>query len=358
MYSFGKLKNRVLILLVSLLIVFMIGFADQITGGELSFSVFYLVPIILLALYRDTKIKAIITCSIFAALTWFFCEYSGRDYSTVLFPMWNAFGNLIIYTSIGLLIHYLKEKHKRLSAANKLLTASNKEKNIFVGVAVHDLRNPISGIYSLSDLLLKNHKEDTETAVIEGLDYIKTLSSNTLSILKDVLSVSRLGSGKVELEIKSHDYNSFIKEQITLNQLIAKQKKIHIEFISKEESIIADFDENHMREVIDNLLSNAIKYSDPKNEITVITSLAVGDIVMTKVIDKGKGIAQEEQENLFNYFQTTSTQPTNGEQSTGLGLAIAKQIINLHKGDLWVKSAPNMGSTFYYTFPQNSQKTC
>lgn len=356
MYHIWKTKNRILILVISLLLIALMGLADLMTGIELSSALFYLAPITLFALYHDSKVFPIIICSVFASMVWFFAEYYPGDYSNLFFPVWNAFVKCTIFSAVGLLVYYLKEKEKKLSAANEFLRDTNEEKNIFIGIAAHDLRNPISGIYSLSDLLLVNNKDNANQEITEDLEYIKTLSSNALTILKDLLNVSRLESGKVELNIKSEDYIAFIKQQIKLNQLIAKQKKISIQFMPQSESILADFDINYMKEVIDNLLSNAIKYSEPDSKIFVIVTLQKDGTILTEVIDTGKGIDEGEQKNLFQYFQTTSTRPTNGEQSTGLGLAIAKQIIDLHDGEIGVKSVINQGSTFFYSFPLHKKE--
>jgi len=356
MYSIWKIKNRNVVLAIAMILVLLVGAIDLKTSTEFSSTIFYLIPIGLLALYRNTKVMAIMICALFASLLWIYAEYNSIKYSSLFYPMWNGFVKITIFNTVGLLLYYLKEKQRKLTSVNKYLLASNEEKNTFVGIAVHDLRNPISGIYSLSDLLLTNNKDKLDPEIVEGLDYIKTLSNNTLTIIQDLLNVSRLESGKVELKVKSEDYISFIKQQITLNQLTARQKGIKIFFHPDLENLVADFDRNHMKEVIGNLLSNAIKYSNPNTEITVNTSVTADGDIFTEVIDKGIGIPEEEQKKLFRYFQTASTQPTNGEQSTGLGLAIAKQIISLHEGKIGVKSVPGLGSAFFYTFPQHFRK--
>jgi signal transduction histidine kinase len=112
-----------------------------------------------------------------------------------------------------------------------------------------------------------------------------------------------------------------------------------------------NFDNHYFSEAIDNFLSNAIKYSYNNSEIIVKISLPDDKHLLTEVIDKGKGIEEGEQQKLFNYFQKTSTRPTGGEISTGLGLAIAKKIITLHNGEIGVKSVLDQGSNFYFTLP-------
>jgi signal transduction histidine kinase len=293
----------------------------------------------------------IVICSVFASILWFLADYYTREYSNFFFPIWNAFVRLIMYSAIGLLLLYLKEKDKTLNLVNRNLKALNEEKNKFIGIAAHDLRSPVSGIYSLSDLLIDEYKNNVHPKVLELLNLIRTMSNNTLVVLKNLLDVSKIESGKVELKLKTQDYISFIKKQIFLNQILARHKNITISLQSRTDSIITDFDNHYLSEVIDNLLSNAIKYSYNNSEIIVKISFPENKQILTEVIDKGQGIPEAEQQRLFNYFQKTSTRPTGGETSTGLGLAIAKQIITLHDGEIGVKSVLDQGSNFFFTLP-------
>ena len=352
MIVIGKIENRLTILAIAILIIALLGFLDYKTGEELSFSIFYLIPISLLSLYRGTKVTSILISTFFASIIWFLAEYYTREYSNLFFPIWNAFARLVMYSAIGLLLLYLKEKNKRVNLVNSNLKALNEEKNKFIGIAAHDLRSPIGGIYSLSDLLINEYNNYVSPKVLELLNLIRTMSNNTIVVLQNLLDVSKIESGKVELKLMTQDYISFIKHQIFLNQILAKHKNISISLQSRIDGIMMDFDKHYLSEAIDNFLSNAIKYSYNDSEIIVKISLPDDKHILTEVIDKGKGIAEVEQQKLFNYFQKASTRPTGGEVSTGLGLAIAKQIITLHNGEIGVKSVLDQGSNFYYTLPK------
>jgi signal transduction histidine kinase len=353
MYVVKRIESRFTVLLVTLILICLTGYADYITGYELSFSFFYLIPISLLAIYRGTKLSAVLISSFFSTLLWFFAEFTSRDYSHILFPIWNAFARLIIFTTIGILIFYLKEKDKKMKLINDHLKLINEEKNKFVGIAAHDLRNPIGGIASLSDLVIHDYKDSLHPAVLEILQLIRETSNNILILLKDLLDITKIESGRVELNLKKRDYIAFIKKQIILSQILADRKNISILFLSQIESVTINFDENYLREVIDNLLSNAIKFSKNDSEIIVRISYSENNLILTEVVDNGIGIPLDEQQKLFNYFQTTTTKPTDGEQSTGLGLAIAKRIVTLHSGEISLKSDPINGSNFYYTLPNH-----
>jgi signal transduction histidine kinase len=134
------------------------------------------------------------------------------------------------------------------------------------------------------------------------------------------------------------------------NLLVSKKKNINIRLEANEKELFFQFDEHYLSEVINNLLTNAIKFSFPNSEIVIKISTSK-NFVKTEIIDQGQGIPVEEQTKLFNYFQKTSVQPTNGETSSGLGLAIAKKIIIEHKGTIGVNSELNKGATFYFELP-------
>jgi signal transduction histidine kinase len=112
------------------------------------------------------------------------------------------------------------------------------------------------------------------------------------------------------------------------------------------------FDEHHLSEVLNNLITNAVKFSHPESEIVVKVSQTPEGMIKTEVIDTGEGIKKEEQAGLFRYFQRTSTRPTAGEKSTGLGLAIAKKIVLEHKGNIGLTSKRKKGSNFYFELPK------
>jgi signal transduction histidine kinase len=134
--------------------------------------------------------------------------------------------------------------------------------------------------------------------------------------------------------------------------LIAKNKNISIQLDSAEKQLFFNFDEHYLGEVINNLLTNSIKFSKHNSAITIkITKKK--RFIKTEVIDEGQGIPLDEQTNLFHYFQKTSVQPTDGENSTGLGLAICKKIITEHKGTIGVLSEFGKGSNFYFELPIN-----
>jgi signal transduction histidine kinase len=341
MFAIGKLENKLVILLLSFLFIIVIGILDYFTSAELTLSIFYLIPIALHALYKSTNKTLVLVNSLFASLTWALVMFEAKFYSHIFYNIWNGVVMFTFFSVIGLLILFLVKKIKELKDTNE-------NKNILLGIAAHDLRSPISVINSFSDLLLSDYSEHLNPRSSRIINFIKETSNNALILLKNLLDISIIESGKIKIVLKEQDYLDFLKKNISLNQIIADKKVILLKLETLENEINLNFDEYYLSEVTNNLLTNAMKYSYPKSEILVKVTKTDSKSVLTQVIDKGKGIPENEQNKLFNYFQKTSISPTAGEKSTGLGLAIAKKIILEHGGQIGLTSTIDVGSNFYY----------
>jgi signal transduction histidine kinase len=329
----------------------LVGYFDLLTGYELSFSFFYLIPISFFAISNQSTKINILIAALYSALLWFAAEFFSRPYSSTFFPLWNAIVRFSIFSAIGLLIFSLKEKQKKLNIINSTLETLNSEKNKIIGIAAHDLRNPIWGIQAFSEILLTEKKEFLQANIAEDIKIINELSLNTSQILENLLDVHKIESGRVELKTKEVDYIEFIKKQIEFNKVLASNKNIHIIFETTDDNISGEYDIIHLTQAFDNLISNAIKYSHPNSKILVKVSCKKNQHILTEVIDEGEGISEEYQKKLFNYFQKADSKPTAGEKSTGLGLAIAKHMIKIHGGEIGFRSNKGKGSNFYFTLP-------
>ena len=354
MISNIQFKNNHHSLIISFLLILGIGVTDYYTGSEIAFSIFYLIPVLIISLQKHIKHHQILLTSFVASVVWFLPEYIASDFSHTLIPVWNSFVRLVIFGLVGLLAFNLNQKHQKLVDTNKKLEKLNIEKNRLIGMAAHDLRNPIGNIFGFSELLLTGYSDKADPNALEIISYIRSISSNTLEMLEKLLDISKIESGTVLLNLKQQDYVDFIKKYVSLNQMLATKKNLKIIFKPQKKEIYFSFDEHYLSEVINNLLTNAIKFSDPDSEI-IVRITENKKIVRTEVTDKGRGIPAEEQKKLFQYFQKTSVKPTGGEKSTGLGLAIAKKIVKEHKGIIGVESEPEKGSTFYFELPKEKK---
>ncbi|WP_297087220.1 hybrid sensor histidine kinase/response regulator [uncultured Draconibacterium sp.] len=244
----------------------------------------------------------------------------------------------------------VKERTHELESANNRLKHLNIEKNKYVGIVAHDLRNPIGNAYNFSELLVSDFNGYPEKEKMEFLKIINDRCAYSLKLIEDFLDTSKIESGILDLDFKEWDFYQIVSNCIAQNQMFAKKKSQLIIFEKAGEQTKVLCDKDKIEQVINNLLSNAIKYSHDGKTIWIKVNTEDSQLV-TRVIDEGKGIAEEELNFLFKDFQTTSTKSTAGEKSTGLGLAIVKKIIDSHKGKISARSTLGSGSEFSFSLP-------
>ncbi len=258
-------------------------------------------------------------------------------------------GKQLLYS----IIHDITERklaEEALRQSNDQLRELNIQKNEFLGMAAHDLRNPIAVIQNSSSVLSRYSSENLSEKQKEFLKKIYDTSKFMLELLNSLLDISKIESGKLELEITKNNYPDFVRKNIEFNRFFATEKGISIDSVLSDDIPLVDFDKNKIEQVLNNLISNAIKYSHP-NTMMRIEVLKEKDFVVTKVIDQGQGIPENELPHVFKPFQKASTKPTAGEKSTGLGLAIVKKIVEGHQGTIGVESEVGKGSTFFFRLP-------
>lgn len=228
---------------------------------------------------------------------------------------------------------------------SKELADLNMQKNRFLGMAAHDLRNPLSSIRGFSEVLLEDDSDD-ETRK-EFLEIIHSASNSMLQLLNTLLDVSQIESGKFDINPVKGDFIELCKGRIQINSIIANKKGTKLE-LTFEKIPEFKFDADRLAQVIDNFISNAIKYSPPESMVDIAV-IGSNGYVRFEVRDRGPGIQADEKEKLFGEYQKLSNRPTSGESTTGLGLAITKKIVEAHKGDIGVEDRDGGGSVFYFT---------
>ncbi len=257
-----------------------------------------------------------------------------------------------ILLSIGGLIGDAIVSHRRgeqILENNKQLKELNELKNKFLGIASHDLRNPLYLIRSFSEILKDESVGAVNPKQKDLLLKIFNASNFMRALLENLLDISKIESGKIELSKKVQDLNSIVRQQVELSQLMADKKKINLQ-LDLEDLPPISFDQDAITQVIGNFIGNAIKFSPFNTKIIVTTENQIENIRFS-VGDEGPGISEEDQKLLFKEFQTLSAKPTGGEKSTGLGLAITQKLIHLHSGQVGVESQLGKGSTFFFTLP-------
>lgn len=268
--------------------------------------------------------------------------------NTDLFPIWTmtieGLSREIDNNTTDELLKQLIVKY----ASNELkLNNLNQLKNKFLGMAAHELRNPLISIRGFSELILSGALGEVVPEQKEFIELINKLSNDSLYMVNELLDISVIERGNLNLELKKFNLTTLFEEKIKINSIIAQRK--NIEIISKLNTVQDTlFDKEKLGQVIDNLFSNAIKYSPLKSTIEAKIFEENNQIII-EIKDNGPGISQENQAKLFIEYAKIGTKATADEKCTGLGLAICKKIIEAHHGSIGLKSEVGLGSTFYFS---------
>jgi signal transduction histidine kinase len=245
----------------------------------------------------------------------------------------------------------LRAANKKLAERTRELEALHAENNQLAGMVAHDLRNPLQVIDGYGKLMLNGLIGPISPAQTTALEAVTRNCAFMLTLVNDLLSISRLNSGALELDRAPTDIGRLVSENVALNRLLAAAKNIRIDTVIEDGLPPVSIDAFKIEQVLNNLVSNAIKFSHPDTVITVSVRRAHLEAVAVAVADQGQGIPEADLPRLFTPFGKTSVKSTGGEPSTGLGLAIARRIVEGHGGQVSVDSAPGRGSTFTITVP-------
>jgi signal transduction histidine kinase len=243
---------------------------------------------------------------------------------------------------------------RHLLAEQKLLVAelskANAAKNKFLGMAAHDLRNPLASIRGLAEFLREGVVGQLTPDQLDLVETIHTASQQMLVLVNELLDVATIEAGELKITLEMADLAELVEKAVYLANIEATAKQTKIEILPHDRPTPHRLDPNKIRQVVNNLLSNAVKFSPPGSTITVEIEAIAGAIVVA-VRDQGPGIPEAERGKLFKDFSRTSVQPTGGEKSTGLGLAICRKIVDGHHGTITAENLPERGCVFRVTLP-------
>jgi signal transduction histidine kinase len=226
-----------------------------------------------------------------------------------------------------------------------------RRKDDFLSIASHELKTPlttIKGYVQMMNRIMPENADDKFKSIVNKTDqYVDRLNN----LIAELLDVSRIQTGNIELHKNPFDFDKMIKETV---ENIQSASKTHRIILKGKTGIIYKGDESHIIQVVNNLLSNAIKYAPDHDEVDVYLSL-VSDYLKVSITDHGMGINLDDQKKIFDRFYRVG-EIQRSFPGMGIGLYICDQIIKNHGGTIWVESEKGKGSTFSFTLPLNTPK--
>lgn len=233
----------------------------------------------------------------------------------------------------------------QLQENNALMKQLIEEKNEFLGIAAHDLKNPLASIIMTISMMQRyNEKLDTRS-LANYLQRIEITAERMLKTITDLLNINEIESGQVRLHLESVNINELAADAAQHYQIIAQRKEIRFIPDFPDADAVVKADKERLWEVMENLLSNAIKFS-PSQKHVWLRIRDNGTTVRFEVQDEGPGLSEKDKAKLFQKFARLSAKPTGGEHSTGLGLSIVKKMVEAMDGEVWCESEIGKGATF------------
>lgn len=264
-------------------------------------------------------------------------------------PIFDEKGNVAYAIAAFQDISAQKQSETQLKLQNEALIRLNQEKNEFLGIVAHDLKNPLSAILGIAEETIESFNDLSRDWLLESAELVQRISRQMFDLITNLLDVNAIESGHIRLTPERINLVPLARRLIFdyENRATAKQITLHFEPHAEILTIFAD--NNVVYQVLDNLLSNAIKYSPYHKEIFV--RISQHDQIRCEVEDQGQGLSPSDLEKLFGKFKRLTPRPTADEHSTGLGLFIVKKLVEAMHGRVWCESELGKGSKFIVEFP-------
>ena len=240
----------------------------------------------------------------------------------------------------------MREALSKLETSNEQLARLSQEKTDFLGIAAHDLKNPLTVIIGSAELLKLNVPPDQVAKLSEN---IAGAGQRMFQLIKDLLDANAIEQGRFTSNLQRCDLRALVAECVANNRTHAVRKEISL-VAESGTPVWSRADRNATMQVLDNLISNALKYSPPKTTVHIRAFVEHG-FVRVAVKDRGPGISEADQRKLFGKFIRLSAKPTGGESSTGLGLSIVKKLAEAMCGSVACQSVLGEGATFILSLP-------
>jgi signal transduction histidine kinase len=240
---------------------------------------------------------------------------------------------------------------REIEEKSRLLEVANQHKSEFLASMSHELRTPLNAIIGFSEVLLQRMFGELNAKQDEYLQDVLSSGRHLLSLINDILDLSKVEAGRMELELARFDLPQALQDTLVLvrERAVRQGIELHLDADARLGELVAD--ERKVKQVMLNLLSNAVKFT-PEGGRVDVRAVPTDGAVEISVADSGIGIAPENQELIFEEFRQVGGDYAHKREGTGLGLTLARKFVELHGGRLWVKSQVGQGSTFTFSVPE------
>jgi len=269
-------------------------------------------------------------------------------------PRRNSQGELTGITIVSRHITERKQAEQRMRRQKEELDELNATKDKFFSILAHDLKNPFSSLYSLSQVVDENYRNLEEEDKIVALKRIHHSAELIYNLLENLLTWSKSQSGRIEYTPSDFNLSALIEENINLHRTSAEKKGIRLT-TNMREVFTAYADRQMINTVLRNLVNNAVKFTGSGKEVEVNVR-PEEKFLEVEVKDQGVGISPENLEKLFRIDVKYKTKGTSGEKGTGLGLILCHEFIRKNYGAIWCESQPGQGSSFFFTIPREKRE--
>jgi len=230
------------------------------------------------------------------------------------------------------------------------LEEANRHKSQFLANMSHELRTPLNSIIGYTKLMLDGMEGEVTTDQKEDLQTVYDNSKHLLSLINDLLDLSKIEAGKFEIVKDEYPFSDIVAQVIPSMEKLARDKGLELTYTVAPEVVTVYADKNKTKQVLFNLLGNAVKFTQ-KGSVRLDVGKRDGDYIFS-VTDTGIGIAPQDIGRLFESYKQVGPARLDGSEGTGLGLVISKQFVEMQGGRIWVESTPGKGSTFSFTLPE------
>ncbi len=247
------------------------------------------------------------------------------------------------------LFREIEDKRRELEVANR-------HKSEFLANMSHELRTPLNSIIGFSDVLLERMFGEVNEKQAEYLEDIRSSGEHLLSLINDILDLSKIEAGRMELALSTFDPGATLENTVALVRERAARTGVELDLEVDDRLTAWTADERKFKQIVLNVVSNAVKFTPQGGKVTVRASCNDGGMEVA-VTDTGIGIAPQDQALVFEEFRQVGADYTTKVEGTGLGLALTKKLVELHGGRIWVESDKGKGSTFTFTLPLQYEET-